>query len=69
MNCLFVLHTGECFYSRPGLTVLLTASIVFRFSDVSDFFTRYFKSLPQKEITIRYKSNIRTTLNYINHQR
>ena len=29
-NCLLVLLTGECFYSRPGLTVLRSASIVLR---------------------------------------
>ena len=28
--CLFVLLTGECFYSGPGLTVLRSASIVLR---------------------------------------
>ena len=30
MNCLLVLLTGECFYFGPGLTVLRSASIVFK---------------------------------------
>ena len=28
VNGLFVLFTGECFYSGPGLTALVSASIV-----------------------------------------
>ena len=38
--------------------------VVFRFQIF--LFMHYFKSLLQKEITIHHKSNIKTTLNYIN---
>ena len=40
--------------------------VTFRFQIFFILFLHYFNSLLQKEIMIHHKSNIKTTLNYIN---